>query len=247
MTVIKTLNGFSGSTVLLIQEESKIFVRKIENVERNYERITHLISCGFNIPKIYNKEGNVLDIEYIPSLDMKTYLENNSINDLLSFLVETINKLSTKQSLVNYENIYKEKLKEIDLSGLPFTETELLQKLPKILPQSDYFGDLTLENILYGSDNKFYLIDAVSIEYNSYVFDIAKLRQDLRCKWFLRNSKVSLDVKLNKIEKEILKIFPETNDDYLLILMLLRVYKHAKPNSFEQLFLKREIDKLWKI
>lgn len=246
MKVIKQLNGFSGSTVLLLEENSKKFVRKIENVERNYERITHLISCGFNLPKIYNKEGNVLDIEYIPSLDIKTYLENYSIDKLILFLIETLLSLSNSQNIVNYENIYKEKLKEIDLSKLPFTETELIEKLPKELPQSNYFGDLTLENILYGSDNKFYLIDAVSIEYDSYIFDIAKLRQDLKCKWFLRNSKVSLDVKLNKIEKEILKKFPEANNDYLLILMLLRVYKHSKPNSFEQLFLKREIEKLWK-
>jgi RIO-like serine/threonine protein kinase len=246
MTVIKSLNGFSGSTVLLIEENSRTFVRKIENVERNYERISHLISCGFNIPKIYNKEGNILDIEYIPSLDMKTYLENNSINTLISFLIETLTKLSSQKNLVNYENIYKEKLERIDFDELPFTKKDLIEKLPKELPQSDYFGDLTLENILYGSDKKFYLIDAVSIEYDSYIFDIAKLRQDLKCKWFLRNSKVSLDVKLNKIEKEILNKFPEANNDYLLILMLLRVYKHAKPNSFEQLFLKREINKLWK-
>lgn len=246
MTVIKALSGFSGSTVLLVEENSKVFVRKIENVERNYERISHLISCGFNLPKIYNKEGNVLDIEYIPSLDMKTYLEHNSINTLISFLLETLTKLSSQKNLVNYENVYKEKLEQIDFEELPFTKKDLIEKLPKELHQSDYFGDLTLENILYGSDKKFYLIDAVSIEYDSYIFDISKLRQDLKCKWFLRNSKVALDVKLNKIEKEILNKFPEANNDYLLILMLLRVYKHAKPNSFEQAFLKREINKLWK-
>lgn len=246
MTVLKELNGFSGSTVLLIEENFRIFVRKIENVERNYERINSLISCGFNLPKIYNKEGNILDIEYIPSLDIKTYLENYSIKELITFLLETLTKLSNPKNTANYETIYKEKLKEIDLSELPFSEKELLDKLPKELPRSNYFGDLTLENILYGSDEKFYLIDAVSIEYDSYIFDIAKLRQDLKCKWFLRNSKVSLDVKLNKIEKEILNCFPEANNDYLLILMLLRVYKHSKPNSFEQLFLKREIEKLWK-
>lgn len=246
MVIIKKLNGFSGSTVLLVEENSKTFVRKIENIERNYERINHLISCGFNLPKIYNKEGNVLDIEYIPSLDIKTYLENYSVDNLITFLIETLDKLSIHQTATDYQHIYKEKLKEIDLSELSFTEKELLDKLPKELPKSNYFGDLTLENILYGSDKRFYLIDAVSIEYDSYIFDIAKLRQDLKCKWFLRNSKVSLDVKLNKIEREILNKFPESNNDYLLILMLLRVYKHSKPESFEQLFLKREIEKLWK-
>lgn len=244
--IIKTLNGFSGSKVYLIENSKRVFVRKIGNVDRNYERLLKLSESGFNVPKIYNKTGEVLDIEYIQSLDMKTYLEHYSLEKLSLFLLDTLSKLSEDNSEKDYSNIYKQKLEEIDFKKLPFGKQELLEKLPKKLPSSNYFGDLTLENVLYGIDEKFYLIDCSTIEYDSYIFDIAKLRQDLRCKWFLRNHKTSLEVYCDKLENNILTQFPEASNDYFLILMLLRVYRHAKENSFEQIFLLREIEKLWK-
>ncbi len=244
--ILKQLNGFSGSKVYLIQNQEKTFVRKIGNVERNYERITTLSKKGFNLPKIYNKSGEILDLEYIQSLDIKTYLEFYSIDNLCSFLLETLEKLSEHKTEKDYSEIFLNKLQEIDFSNLSFTKKDLYGRLPKQLYSSDYFGDLTLENVLYGNDDKFYLIDCSAIEYDSYIFDIAKLRQDLNCKWFLRNHKTSLEVKCNKIEEVILEKFPEANNDYLLIMMLLRVYRHAKENSFEQQFLLREIERLWK-
>lgn len=244
--IIKKLNGFSGSNVLLIQNEERVFVRKIGNVERNYERISSLLKLGFNLPKIYKKENDTLDIEYIQSLDIKSYLEFYSIDDLCSFLIETLDKLSKNKKQKDYSEIYLNKLEEVDFCNFSFTKTQLYNKLPKLLNSSDYFGDFTLENVLFGNDNRFYLIDCATIEYDSYIFDIAKLRQDLNCKWFLRNHKTSLEVKCNKIEQVILERFPEANNDYLLIMMLLRVYRHAKENSFEQQFLLREIERLWK-
>ena len=246
-TIIRKLSGFSGSEVLLIKDGDLIFVRKIENVDRNYERLSHLRNLGFNVPEIYKKESNILDIQYIPSLDVKSYLKFNSISNLVEFILKTLEKLSNNREPKDYSTIYKNKLNDIDFSLLPFSKEQLFDKLPKILYTSEYFGDLTLENILYGNDAQFYLIDGATIEYDSYIFDIAKLRQDLKCKWFLRLDSLSLDVKLNAIEKEILDIYPEANDDYILILKLLRVYKHAKENSFEQQFLLKEINKLWKL
>ena len=79
-----------------------------------------------------------------------------------------------------------------------------------------------------------------------YIFDIAKLRQDLHCKWFLRNSDLRLDTKLKNIEDRILQKYPEANNNGLLILMLLRVYLHTEKNDENYTFIMREIDKLWK-
>lgn len=246
MKIIKRLNGFSGSEVFLIENNNLIFVRKINNIDRNYERLYLLKSLGFPVPKIIHKENNLLDIEYIPSLDMKTYLLHNPINELLSFLTDIFLKFSDTTEIKDYFPVYEERLHCIDFSYLPFTIDQLLKKLPRNLPKSLYFGDLTLENILYGNDEKFYLIDGATTEYDSYIFDIAKLRQDLRCAWFLRNNKNVIQSKLLKIENNILTRFPLANNDYLLILMLLRVYNHAENNSFEQKFLLQEIKRLWK-
>ena len=127
-----------------------------------------------------------------------------------------------------------------------FTKEELLDKLPKILPCTEYHGDLTLENILYSEDRGFLLIDCLTTEYDSHIFDIAKLRQDLECGWFTRRDNTMLDVKTKHIQQELLKRFPEADNNYLLIMMLLRVYRYSKPETFERQFLLDWINKLWK-
>lgn len=245
--ILKTLSGFSGSSVYLLQDNNKIFVRKINNIERNFERMTYLANLGYNIPEIYNKDKNTLDIEYIQGLDIKTYLTFNTTENLARFLIDILTQLSVNSKDKDYSETYIKKLDEIEFNRLPFTKEELFNILPKILPQSDYYGDLTLENIIYNQSNNFYLIDPATIEYDSWIFDIAKLRQDLHCKWFIRKDTLFLDTKLNLIQTEIFRKFPQSNNNYLLILMLLRVFKHAVNDSFEQNFLLKEIHKLWKL
>ena len=90
------------------------------------------------------------------------------------------------------------------------------------------------------------MIDAVTIEYDSYIFDIAKMRQDLECQWFLRSENISLHTKLQNIQDRLRKLYPEAFDDTLLILMLLRVYLHTTKNSKDYNFIMREIKRLWK-
>ena len=43
--ILRELNGHSGSTIYLM-EDDRLFVRKINNVERNYERMTALKQAG---------------------------------------------------------------------------------------------------------------------------------------------------------------------------------------------------------
>lgn len=244
--IVKELHGFSGSNVLLMQNDSHLFIRKIGNVERNYERLTALETVC-NVPKIYQKSGEILDMEYIHGLDMKNYLRTNTTELLSSFINQTINKFACSSIDKDYTQVYNAKLEWVDsATDLPFSKNELIAKLPKILPQSVYHGDMTLENIIHGVNDKFYMIDAVTIEYDSWVFDLAKLRQDLECKWFLRKDKLMLDVKLENIQKTLMESFPLANNNYLLILMLLRVYLHAPKNSLEHKFIIKEINRLWK-
>ena len=74
--------------------------------------------------------------------------------------------------------------------------------MPRVLQSSNYHGDLTLEKIIYTSDRGFFLIDCTTIEYDSYIFDIAKLRQDLELGWFNRKDNLIIDVKIKKIQKK---------------------------------------------
>jgi RIO-like serine/threonine protein kinase len=249
--IIKELKGHSGSKIYLMREEREdadhVFIRKIGNIERNFERLSNLYSEFYPVPIIYQKNDDILDMEYIHGLDMKSYLLTGNVRRLSSFIIDTLNKLAnTKPTLKDYTEVYEKKLEFVDdAKDLPFTKQELIDRLPKKLPATNYHGDLTLENILYSNDS-FYLIDAVTIEYDSYIFDIAKLRQDLECKWFLRNSNMMLDVKLQNLQETILSRFTGSDNDYLLILMLLRVYQHTKTFDNDRKFILKEINRLWK-
>jgi len=243
MEIIKEFKGYSGSKIYLMKDSARLFVRKIGNVDRNYERLTALANNSFNVPKIYNYENGCLDMEYIHGLDVKTYLQTRNIDTFKHFVVGLLESLSSTTVDKDYTDTYNKKLHWINQHrDLPFSQEELVAKLPQVLPSSIYHGDLTLENIIY-SNNKFYIIDGISSEYDSYIFDIAKLRQDMECKWFIRNDNLYFDSKLTTLYNA-LAGFSHYNNKYILILMLLRVYPYATPT--DKTFLKNEIIKLWK-
>lgn len=244
--ILKELHGFSNNKIFLISEDEKLLVRKIGNVSRNIERMFAL--SDFPIPKIFYYNDDRIDMEYIHGLDMKTYLTTNAYNPLLNFIVSILDRFKNNTIEKDYTNYYIDKLSQIELDrDIIFTKEQLIEKLPRYLPSSQYHGDLTLENILYSINNKsFYFIDPLTSEFDSYVFDIAKLRQDLQCGWFIRNDHAMIDVKIKHIQQELLSLYPEADNDYLLILMLLRVYRYSTPNSSERKFLTNGINSLWK-
>ena len=243
--VIKELYGFSGNQILLMQKHNKLFVRKIGNISRNTERMRAL-SADYPLPQLYTISNKMIDMEYLHGLDIKTYLKTNNYEKLLDFVLSILDKLSSNAVDKDYTETYIKKLQEVSFEELPFTREQLLERLPKILPSSNYHGDLTLENIIFTADRGFFLIDCATTEYDSYIFDIAKLRQDLELGWFTRKDNIMLDVKTKHIQKVILEKYPQGGNDYLLILMLLRVYRHTLPNTLERNFILQGINKLWK-
>lgn len=244
--VVKEFKGHSGSKVYLMEDMDILYVKKIGNVERNIERLKDLHDKGYPVPKLYYYDEDYVSMEYIHGMDMKNYLIHNNINQLSRFIINTLSSFGVSSTSKYYTDIYDTKISWIDgTEGFPFKKEELIARLPEYLPQSTYHGDMTLENIMSG-DDQFYMIAAVSIEYDSYIFDIAKMRQDLECKWFIRNDDVKLDVKLKNLQDRILEKFPLANNDYLLILMLLRVYKHTVKGDPEHEFIMKEIKRLWK-
>lgn len=245
--IIKELKGHSASKVLLLQENNNIFVRKTGQIGRNIERFDALSNLKLPFPKIYEIYGDAYDMEYINSLDMKSYLTNHNPNDLINFIRQTIESLSKNTIEKDYSETYKNKLSTFDFDrySLPFTMDELLDKLPKKIPSSEYHGDFTLENILYNVNKKeFVLIDPLTTEYNSYVFDLAKLHQDLTCKWFIRNENIFLDSKLFSIIDSLRDLFYDSTN-YLIVLMLMRVLPYTQNKKDEQ-FLLNEVRRLWK-
>jgi RIO-like serine/threonine protein kinase len=243
--VIKEFHGHSGSQVYLMENEFGLYVRKNGNVVRNIERMQSLMNAGFPVPKIYEHNSETMTMQYIHGLDMKNYLIHFDTDPLIYFIKETIEKFKYNTKEKDYTEIYENKLQWMDLdNSLPFTKNELIKVLPKKLPQSIYHGDMTLENIMH-TKKGFFFIDPVTVDFDSYIFDISKMRQDLECKWFLRNENLKLDVKLQNIKDELKQYYPQAFDDSILILMLLRVYVHCEKNDYNYNFIKRNIEKLW--
>jgi len=243
--IVKELKGFSGNQIFLMGKHGNFFVRKIGKIDRNIERMTAL-SAEFPVPKIVKFSKEAIDMEYIHGLDIKTFLKTNNYRILLNFIIKILDKFKADNIIKDYSKIYKQKLNEVELAeDIVFTKDELYEKLPKTLPSGQYHGDFTLENIIYSENKGFYLIDCVQIEYDSYIFDIAKMRQDLELGWFIRNEDY-FEIQTKFIQQELLEKYPEAASNYILILMLLRVYKYTTRESFERNFLTQGINKLWK-
>mgnify|MGYP003332597290 FL=1 len=241
------LLGHSGCEVFLKKySDGTPYVLKTGEISRNIERMSFLLEQNYPVPKIYNYTDCSMEMEYIHGLDIKTHLIYNSTKNLYKFIVNTLEKFSVGFSDKDYTEVYNKKLQWLDNTHeFPFTKSELIDRLPKILPQSVYHGDMTLENLMSTKDG-FYMIDPVTIEYDSYIFDIAKMRQDLECRWFLRNADVKIGVKLKLLQDKILDRFPLAKNDNLLILMLLRVYLHTTKNDTNYNFIMKEVKRLWK-
>lgn len=244
MKLVKELQGYSGSKIYLMKSNNEYFVRKQGNVTRNYDRLSKLYNDGFPVVKILNYEKDILDLEYISGMDMITYLKNINPIFLANFIIGIIDQLKkTESGEKDYTEIYLAKLSWID--EIHYDHIKLIEKLPKQYNQSNYFGDLTLENILFNKQKGFIIIDPATIEYDNWIFDLAKLNQDITCKWFLRYSKTNLDHKLTLLKKHIEEkcgVF----SNYLTIAMLFRVYKHAINDIITRNFLDRQINLLWK-
>ena len=241
--VIKELKGHSGSTVFLMNKHNRLFVRKTGDFARNLNQFQKL--TAYNIPRVYSVTSTFFDMEYIHGLDMRSFLINYPAEILAEGLLEILNQFATQALPKDYSEVYNNFFDRVDFAHLPFTRAEFERCLPKQLYISPYHGDLTLENLIY-NNQRFYMIDCSEGVWDSYIFDIAKLRQDLECQWFLRDNPAMLQNKLAYIQDRILQRFPIANDTSLLILMLLRVVRYCEVNDKNWKFLIGEIHKLWK-
>jgi tRNA A-37 threonylcarbamoyl transferase component Bud32 len=77
-----------------MENDRGLFVRKINNIDRNAERLTALYRVGYAVPIIYSYTNNRIDMQYVHGIDVKNYLTHNNINDLYKFISATFKSFS---------------------------------------------------------------------------------------------------------------------------------------------------------
>lgn len=233
---------------MLMREGQTTFVRKFGQNSRNLERLDALEGLHIPLPKILRRFDDHYDMEYIRHTDMVGWLSHNAVDGFVRWLLDLIAMFDATSIEKDYLPIYEARLANPALSAimpsLPFTADELISRLPRYLPSGQYHGDMTMDNCLYGVDGRFYLIDPLTSEYDGWVFDIAKLMQDLECGWFIRNKSTMLKGKLWAIRSKLVSMHPVVGNHSLLILMLLRILPYARSEEDER-FLISEMERLW--
>ena len=248
---IKLLSGHSGSQVYIKENfYYGFFIEKRGNVDRNFERMTRLQEYDhFRIPKIYDydPDNQVLKMEYISGLDMKTYLQYNAPNKLFEFIASVLDGLDRSPNSLDVHGICDAALSFLDDDNpFNFSKAELIEALPARLFKTDYIGDLTLDNILWSGTHGFALIDPVTVPYQNILFDLAKLRQDTKCGWFNRkyvpdnNTTMAMKYLDDAITSNYLV------SDPMLILMLIRVLRHCTKETYDYDFIVKKVNSLWK-
>lgn len=245
---VKKLIGFSGSEVWLMENQHGPFIRKTGQAARNIERLRYLEDIGLRVPRILKVGDDSYDMEYITHQDTKTWLERNNPDSMISWIRSTIELFKSTSTTKDYRSVYSNKLSWIDSTNiagkLPFGSKELIDRLPAYLPCGPYHGDLSMENILCTEDG-FALIDPLTSEYDGWVFDLGKLRQDLECGWFVRDDRPTIDSKRKVMCEMLAREYPQAWSPEILIAMLIRVLAYAIGKPEEHWILK-EIHRLWK-
>lgn len=248
------LAGHSGCKLELIQSSGESFVRKTSKSKLYNDRL-HLqmnkqkqfSSSYFHTPEVLNSGFDdqglfFFDMEYILGKSLSSAIEDMSIGDIKPLAIAFANLESSPLEKKEFHLSLYAKLDEIQKSPNFESRFQIFMNFLyaanwKYLSPSSCHGDLTLENVLLSGD-KLYLIDFLDSFYDSWLFDAAKLFQDIVCHWSYRTKNTfstDLSIRLGILKKEYINTKKKTfeGDDIeglillTLMLNLLRILPYA--------------------
>jgi tRNA A-37 threonylcarbamoyl transferase component Bud32 len=239
--MVVKLCGHSGAEVELI--DGRVH-KSGRGVIRNYARMTSLGNL-IPQPRIIDYSDSLV-LEYIAGDNIADWLGNNQPHQLIKFIQSNIDILGEViiDPYKDYLPVYEARLNSA--LYLPTTIGNIIDDLPRYLPQTQYHGDFTFDNIIAGSSG-FVLIDAVDTDLDNIWFDLAKLRQDVDCGWFVRNRGGVTDdlaIKLRLISGELSRKYRHYSNRSMAILALGRVWNYSTPE--EQEWISTKMDMLWR-
>jgi thiamine kinase-like enzyme len=269
------LVGHSGCKLEINDNNGRLFVTKTSKNKEYNKRLKE--QCDkqkmfknnfFKAPIVFesccNKDGLFnFSMEYINGLTVSEYFRNieiGNIEDLVKIFFEIIPDNNNFDDGAG--DIFISKIKEleekINIKNNKFL-SDVFCKLKKFdwsyCVNSNCHGDMTLENIIL-SDDKLYLIDFLDSFYNSWMIDVAKILQDIECKWsyrFDRKTDENLETRLLIFRQLLLKKIISLKDGdkilntiyCILLINLLRIIPYTN-DSLTSEYLKNEIEKIFK-
>lgn len=238
--------------------------RTLKQIEKqNFWTKDKLSKPFFSIPikyKIY-KKNITISMPFIYGHSGSDILNNNSLIHVNKFTKELINlinffKNKKKLEFFNKENIIKKIMNVKKNSNTSFDKyfNKFIKKInyiPIDLKATECHGDLTLSNmIVAGYDNfnkkkksnkdmKIYLIDWLDNDFETFYFDLAKLKQDLYYGWSSRNlnstdiitNSITGKYIWNKIESEFINTKNYKVFNFFMFFCILRIIPYAKKNK----------------
>lgn len=165
-------------------------LRRQAKKQEFFERIDFRNIC---VPRVVatGESDNLFyfDMDYSPGLGMRDFFSQTSVLDL-EFVTETLlmylNHTKSMSRLIDCKSQIMSKIEELKVTT---GRLELLDRLALMLelggskiPKSACHGDLTLGNMLFHK-NKICLVDFLDSYIDTYLCDLAKLKQDLFYLW----------------------------------------------------------------
>ncbi len=255
------LVGHSGCRLEIGRHDDRLCVIKTskdqaynDRLRRQCEKQKSFQHSLFRTPEIftehYETELFAFSMEYVNGVTLAEYLKHveiSVIGDLVCTFTRDIPHVGTYDP--DAGKIFSQKiqeLKKVNLSGSEMSEP--IARAFDVLDahawehcmSSRCHGDLTFENIII-QDEKIYLIDFLDSFYDSWMMDVAKLLQDVECRWSYRTeSEVgeNVEIRLLVFKQHLLDAirFTEHGEEkihtiyHMLLVNLLRIlpYTHEK-------------------
>ncbi len=248
-TISTTLRGHSGATLELIQSATgdPLVLKTGPSVSRNVCRMQTLEGIIAQ-PSITSwDDDNGLIMEYIAGpKPYEAIVDNRSAHRFVTAVTTTLGTLANywvTDPAKDYTGVYETRLEAAP--WLPGPLGALMDRLPRVLPSTQYHGDLTLDNIIWDVDRRQYcFLDAMESDFDSWVFDIARLGMDLRCGWYVHRGAPAIE---NFLLARVHKAFCTFSNYYfnrnLIIINLLRIWPYA--SKVDREWLAEAMSRLW--
>ena len=204
-----------GSNSIITKEFDKVIkTSKSSQMQNSWYKVAK--EFGLNIPEIYSCVGDTLYMSYIEGIPLVDCCTKDDISQLVNIVYSKI-KLAQCADLFGRLDDYCKNLfnhlnndtTKLVVEKIKNNEKELLSKV------SWCHGDFTLSNMIK-KNNEIYFIDPnFKNDYNSYLLDLAKIRQSLENYEYL----FGLSISKNKMYRDFFDSIINKEDLYLVKLL----------------------------